>query len=1329
MPETNVLSNPAGVGGDFESALSFYLGLPNNNGPMNIDIDGKNAQVTHALPLAYHGKSLSMAMIVEKAFIDHDDWYTKKLLPWQKTDNINLNWKVWKFDRNMVKPTPVRGNPEMIQSSTSEFRDTLVRHSLGFMIDHEFWKTPEGHDLYLMSLECLRDAVIFSCYYLIIKAILTKGNQHRNWQFNGRSAPKNISDAIKKTYSGWAVINKGARSFNKYIGDLKEYFDLKQIKINLLALPPKAKSVLATHPSELEYSSGGAHAERVNKILYGAYDLIMGLEAHETTIFSDEYSDDTQPLMRRREYGSFWNLVDWNEGARLEDYRSEERLSIKILDAKSDTEKLVRGIDMIPVCGRFDALGNLSNEHISMLRPDRMEDLDAALKPAPNDKYKDMFIGYDHRESNGYFVMKYFGDMWDQDLRKSDITKFCRTAERRFRLTQADWNFFDDLETFLDTLNTTDDSLPDHAIYWTALSHSGSAPDSENYLDGTIFAKNTFGSVWPPDFRLVGDDLTINYRTKQGVAQKMVFDEKNRHYYYLDAVPGGGKPAKINKTLPLGFGNLPGLRTLAHMNKTDDTRGYDKFTLETAQKYVELIEKIYSTLLGLFPGHKMLSADACPHYHKTDDPLKDGATAFFYNIGSHFRTTLFARIIMINQGNKVKSYEEAKKSQFTVKETTESYRLTDSMEEKDDLKKVATKDDPDSIMGLVFEVIQNENTSEDERNRKMESIMMLMKYIYLNTKNPYVREALEDRKYKIKIEPKYRAKKYQDKKMQFSLGQFLTYVLRIDHDQRERVYAKITRIFTAVLEQLNERSVGQDWRSIISSATEAPVRIRSVDFDIGPFDDPTENEKTDDEKDDILRFINTRLTANNSVFLRYSDPNIVIHDDSLKNAIILPANPFNPLVALGIGATRFNNRPEDVTKGKNEMRFAATAMKRNTINSVTISSALAKHINNTVSTKRSLYTEQRNAGDKMRRVLPERETYVTSESTRKVLRGSLFDVDRNSSEYLPHETIPTDIAISRVHDLFSLSINEEIGGGESRRVNAFRPKLIERFHTWAIEPNAIHRILAQCLITTEINQKYLQVWWDADIWLPVGFQIHRIRQSYNMGSGFVAQGGGLLGRMCYGNVDFQLGDDIIRKMHEGHLTMWLCANIRDANRVAICEDILAMGYIHGETTSLIRSREDFEMLISNPDIAPGDMLVKMIPGNRTNPVIRQDVCGIWNPLTVMRNKHQGISEDEEIHGESVYFYSHLYDLHKINERRYSEESGFKTEGMGTVNTTVTLGHHRIWNATSQAWNSFVQDHGPFGNDVYAGCVAHRDICESGIKCAPYKSEASSNIIM
>ena len=98
--------------------------------------EDKYAHDTFNLPRAYEGKNKYLQDVLEFIITQEDDWYTKYVLPWVRTDDINVSWNVFRFNRTLMDLEPHQGVPRFVTAERESRSDRLVRRGLAFIIEH-----------------------------------------------------------------------------------------------------------------------------------------------------------------------------------------------------------------------------------------------------------------------------------------------------------------------------------------------------------------------------------------------------------------------------------------------------------------------------------------------------------------------------------------------------------------------------------------------------------------------------------------------------------------------------------------------------------------------------------------------------------------------------------------------------------------------------------------------------------------------------------------------------------------------------------------------------------------------------------------------------------------------------------------------------------------------------------------------------------------------------------------------------------------------------------------------------------------------------------------
>lgn len=118
------------------------------------------------------------------------------------------------------------------------------------------------------------------------------------------------------------------------------------------------------------------------------------------------------------------------------------------------------------------------------------------------------------------------------------------------------------------------------------------------------------------------------------------------------AVTGGIQAPQLVKAppIPIGYGVIAGLRTIAQLHSEGDTRGWNKDDLETAFKGIQVAKDVGSTLVDrLYPECELAQEKYVPYYMKTTDAHENKVNSVFANLWDEVRYPIWVRIPGINR--------------------------------------------------------------------------------------------------------------------------------------------------------------------------------------------------------------------------------------------------------------------------------------------------------------------------------------------------------------------------------------------------------------------------------------------------------------------------------------------------------------------------------------------------------------------------------------------------------------------------------------------------------------------------------------------------------
>lgn len=111
----------------------------------------------------------------------------------------------------------------------------------------------------------------------------------------------------------------------------------------------------------------------------------------------------------------------------------------------------------------------------------------------------------------------------------------------------------------------------------------------------------------------------------------------------------------------------------------------------------------------------------------------------------------------------------------------------------------------------------------------------------------------------------------------------------------------------------------------------------------------------------------------------------------------------------------------------------------------------------------------------------------------------------------------------------------------------------ERYDYVLADSDPITRAAKLAFLASPIYRGLLENLLEKDIVFPFGFLLYRPFITHNMATAILTKKGAETGETLIGHADFQLGDDVARKMHYGHYTMYLKSIVyRQDKCVALC---------------------------------------------------------------------------------------------------------------------------------------------------------------------------------
>lgn len=307
--------------------------------------DNQLSHETYNLPKSYEGKNKHLEDVLDFMIRKEDEFYTSKLLPWSFTEDLHVQWEIFRFNRTLMDVEPEQGIPRLVTAETERRSDNLLRRGLAFIIEHGFMTTDRGRRHFMMNLQQITDAVHTTAYFGVMQALLSAKQHYKGWRRETDRTAKRPRNLLHHERSTWACVQKTHKGLYVLDAELKHQMKKNNVVPNVWVFPPKMSIYLDMAPREqTEYQLKGPQAagnledDRTQK----------GIRWRDTEVFEaatfdiDFVNDDHDLLQRERQCGEFFVM-------------SCDCESIKIFSADHDEFRIIHRSDAMAHALNFDS--------------------------------------------------------------------------------------------------------------------------------------------------------------------------------------------------------------------------------------------------------------------------------------------------------------------------------------------------------------------------------------------------------------------------------------------------------------------------------------------------------------------------------------------------------------------------------------------------------------------------------------------------------------------------------------------------------------------------------------------------------------------------------------------------------------------------------------------------------------------------------------------------------------------------------------------------------------------------------------------------------------
>lgn len=292
---------------------------------------------TFQLPDAYIGRNKRLEDVLDFMVREEDDQLTRLVLPFEYTDEIMVNWEIFKFDRSLADIEPTEGIPRLVTSSVEARTENLIRRGLGFCIEHGFWTTDRGRRHFAMNLEQISDSVKLTTNFGALNALLSSNNYYKEWERRFGDNSQNRTEIFENERRRWAVVQKSERGLTILDSEAKHSMRMNGVTPNIWIFPSRMDIYLSLARDEnVHYDKAGpAGPEALASTNGNRITTWRGCRVLESCPYDIDFTGDshTDLLTRSRQIGE-WFMFDDDEDE-IQIYSADKDKFVKITRAEA----------------------------------------------------------------------------------------------------------------------------------------------------------------------------------------------------------------------------------------------------------------------------------------------------------------------------------------------------------------------------------------------------------------------------------------------------------------------------------------------------------------------------------------------------------------------------------------------------------------------------------------------------------------------------------------------------------------------------------------------------------------------------------------------------------------------------------------------------------------------------------------------------------------------------------------------------------------------------------------------------------------------------------
>lgn len=158
-----------------------YLGPPPREEKLNAWEQRSHAKWN--MPDAYLGQNKRLRDTMEDYMLTAQfDWYTERIMPWYKTDDLEFQWTEWENNPHYLGITPHQTASRVVTQKRTIRRASIIRRGIAFEFEQDFVRTALGRTSFMAGFGQMARSVQETANVEVIRALLNCHHRQHAYQ-------------------------------------------------------------------------------------------------------------------------------------------------------------------------------------------------------------------------------------------------------------------------------------------------------------------------------------------------------------------------------------------------------------------------------------------------------------------------------------------------------------------------------------------------------------------------------------------------------------------------------------------------------------------------------------------------------------------------------------------------------------------------------------------------------------------------------------------------------------------------------------------------------------------------------------------------------------------------------------------------------------------------------------------------------------------------------------------------------------------------------------------------------------------------------------------